>query len=245
MGFGNTTKQQSQTNSTQQQTEAPNVTAFRNSLYPQISNQIAEAQRPVYGQAQQAGYLNSLNKLADSSIKQLSSTLAGRQGGLNSGSFGAGVSDILQNKMGNIAGYNAQVPMLNRQAQFQNTMGALGLASNVAGPALRGSTGTSNTNSTTTEQQGLGSILGGVAGAALGGGIPFLTGQSGMLGKIFGGSGYGNNPQMLDLGQEGLTVPSGQLASQFPGLQPYPGSPMANWNSGFDFSQMGTWPGRP
>lgn len=197
--------------------EAPQASGFRNSLYPQINQYLAQAQQPVYGNAQYAQQLNNLNGLANSSINQLSSTLAGRGGSLNSGAFGAGVTNILGQRAGQLANYNMQVPMLNRQAQQQATMGGLGLATNFAGRAPVNST------TTTSQQPGIGQMLGEAAGGFLGGGG--VPGWQQLLGMGGGGQqqiNQGMNTGMMNFGQQAYG-PNGWMGNQGVFGSPQPG----------------------
>ncbi len=232
MGQAFSNQSRTQGSTTSQQTEAPNITNFRNSLYPQISQYLSQAQQPVYGQAQYGQQLNNLNGLANSSINQLSNTFASRMGGLNAGAYAGGVGNILNNRAGQLANYNAQVPLLNRQAQMQQTIGGLQLANSVAGPALRGSQGTSDSTTSTTPSifsdvmQGVGAIsgVGGFLQPFLGGGV---QNPSGGFGQLPQGEGYGPNNGGGGYGPYGMQpTPSTGAWPSFGGQMPtYSGYP--------------------
>lgn len=225
---GSTTNQ-SQNQSVTNPTQNGQVTDFRNSLYPQISQLMQKAAQPVYGQAQTAMQLNSLNSLADSSMKQLSSSLASRTGSLNSGAFAGGASGILQNRNSGIGQYLAQAPMLNQQAELNNQLQVGQLANQVAGPALTtnsssgSSSGSGTTDQTQTQSQSPMSSLLGIAGAALGGGLTggaSLFGQlGGMLPQIFGGGGNSGGQANLSPGQWGQVY--GASPTNYGGFSPY------------------------
>lgn len=196
--LGGGQKTTTQTNNSTQ-TSTPNepgyFSQFRQSLIPQFQHQLAQANQPVYGQAQQSQYLNSLNGLASSSIKQLGSSLASKGGSLNSGAYGQGITSILQGRAGKLADYNSQVPMLNRQAQQQGVNSLLGLGMNFAGHAPVGNTTTSSGTQTTKSGGGIMNNIGTMLGGAGG----FLTGKAydqGQFGSIglnpMGNGDYGN-----------------------------------------------------
>lgn len=183
MSFSNTTK----THSTSTPTEAGNVTDFRNSLYPQISSMIANANKPVYGAAQEAQFDNKLNQNTNANMNSLASSVAGRTGSLNSGAFQGGAQNMLNQRGAAQASYAMQVPMLNQQAQFQNLGSALGLATNFSGRAPVGNT----TDSEQSQTPGLGNVLTSLAGAGLGmasGGMMGGFGGGGLMGMLSGGN---------------------------------------------------------
>lgn len=178
-GGTNTT---SQTNTTGLSTTMPiepgYFSDFRKSLVGPYQSYLNNAQKPVYGQAQNAQFLNQSNNLTNSSMNNLASTLATRTGSLNSGAFSKGASDILMNRQSNVSNYNMMTPLLNQQAVMQNMTAALGLGTGWAGKAPLGSTttdsrqtnftGTSNTTSGSFLNS-LASLLGSGAGNAKGG----------------------------------------------------------------------------
>src|SRR5579859_7745823 len=122
-----TTSNTGNTTGTFTPTQNANVTDFRNSLYPQISSLLANAAKPVYGQAQQAQFTNQLNQNTNANMNTLASQLAARTGSVNSGAYANGLQGMLQNRSAAQAGYAMQVPMLNRQAYQQDMGQAIGL----------------------------------------------------------------------------------------------------------------------
>lgn len=155
---------------------------FRKSLVNPYNNYLAQAQKPVYGQGQDAQFLNQSNNLTNSAMSNLASTLATRTGSLNNGAFSKGAADILMNRQSNVANYNMMTPLLNQQAVMQNMHAALGLGTGWAGAAPLGhstqETGTSTTNKTSGSfLNSLASMLGSGAGNSIGknpsGGGPF------------------------------------------------------------------------
>jgi len=189
--FSSTTKQESNGSQTgtNTPTEASNVTDFRNSLYPQINSLIANANKPVYGAAEQAQFTNQLNKNTGANLNTLASQLAQRTGSLNSGAYASGIQNMLAQRGGAQANYAAQVPGWNRAAQQQNLTSALGLGANFAGRAPVGSTtsGTNQSTQSTTSTPSVFSDILGVASAGMG----LATGISGLMGGMGGGMNSG------------------------------------------------------
>jgi len=184
MGDSFTTSKQSST-STSNPTQNSNVTNFRNSLYPQISNYLSMASAPTYGAPQQAQFTDNLNKTSTAATNTLASQLAARTGSVNSGAFASGATGIQQSKLGSQANYAAAVPAMNKQATMQNLGQGLQIGNAIAGPAL-----TTNTtqNNETYDPSMYSSILGGVGAA------------TGALGGIAGAGGFGNILQSLGIG---------------------------------------------
>ena len=209
MGFGSKTVTKG--SSTSQQTEDPNLTAYRMSLIPQYQALVKQAQQPMYGAAEQANYFNQANAGAQAASRQLASQLASR-GVLGSGGYAAGLGDILEKSMGQKQQFAMDIPRLNRQQTMQDTLNALQASSAFAGPQLRGSSGTSEQTQTTTP--GLGSVLGQFAGAALGGAFPGLDSIPGMSNVFnpFGVGGLGT----ANAGLQGMAAQ--QMLSQPRGL---------------------------
>lgn len=178
--FGNTTTTTGSTTGTNtsssMQQATPQDTAFINSLYPQMSNLLAQSQKPVYGQAQEAGMLNSVNRATNSGLNSLAGQLAARTGSVNSGAFATGAQNMLGQRSGIMSNYAMQTPLLNQQAQQQGGLQAMQMANALAGPALRGQTGggtqSGTSNQTTEQNSGWGNMLmsglGSVAGLAMG-----------------------------------------------------------------------------
>lgn len=212
-------------------TEAANVTNFRNSLYPQISNLIAQAGRPVYGAAQQAQFQNALNKNTEQGLNGLASQLAARTGSLNSGAYATGIQNMLNQRIGQQANYNAMVPAANQQAQLQNLGSALGIGANFAGRAPVGSqtsgttagTRTSDSTQTVSQNPSIFSDIMGVASAGMG----LATGLGG-LGMFGGFSPFGaGSSAAVNAGLQGGMNAGGYFR---------PGSLMGNMG---DLSSMG------
>lgn len=115
-----------------------------------------QAQLPVYGQTQIAGYLNNLNQLTQGASNQLSQGLASR-GALNSGALGAGLGNLQMNRLNNATNFTQQIPFLNQQAMNSNMAQANGLANNFKAPYGSTTSGTSNfQNQGTTNTVGTG-----------------------------------------------------------------------------------------
>lgn len=112
--------------------EDPAATAFRQSLFPMFGQELKRAGEPVFGDAQKASQLNSLNDLAEASMSKLKSSLAST-GTLDSGQLSQGISDIESRKNASAAGFFSQIPLMNRQYADQQRGNLLGLASQFAG----------------------------------------------------------------------------------------------------------------
>jgi len=169
---------QTTSNNTTNPLEPSYFSAFRQGLTQNLQSALSTASMPVYGQAQEASFLNNQNKNTNNSVNNLESVLASR-GVSNSGANTQGVSNILSGAQANTANYQASVPGLNRAAFTQNVGGLLGLGSNFAGKAPLGSTssssGTTSSNGTVSQQSNpspfsdlLGTIGAGVGLAGLG-----------------------------------------------------------------------------
>ena len=146
---------------------------------------MANANQPLYGQAQQAGFLNNLNQLANNSISSLQGQLA-RTGGLNSGAMTSGATQIGLGRMGQQANYLTQVPMLNRQAQLQaaQTYGGLGNQLMSVAPRTQATNQFTQGTGTGLQQQTYNpSILSDIGqGLGIAGGVMGMPGFGGMFG---------------------------------------------------------------
>lgn len=169
---------------------------FQNSLMSNINQGMNQSNQPLYGQAQQAQFLNNLNSLANSSINSLQGQMA-RMGAGNSGALAQGATDIGLNRSSQFGNYLANVPLMNRQAQLQSaqTYGGLGNSLMSVAPRTQFSSqsgtqqgnqfnqGTGTGYSKQTQDPSIMSDIGqglGIAGAAMG--MP-------MFGNMFGGGG--------------------------------------------------------
>lgn len=165
----------------------PRASAFYNELFANAHNLIANANKPVYGDAQKASVLNDLNGLAQSASRHLNSSLASR-GALGSGDFDTGHGNIEQQRYGKLSDFYSQLPALEDQAHQQRMMQALGFGAGLAGQLPVGQTSVGNNSQSGTTQQtqtsspGFGSIVGGLVGslgnAAMGGFGNMLGGGS-------------------------------------------------------------------
>jgi hypothetical protein len=150
---------------------------------------MAQANQPLYGQAQVGSYLSNLNDLANSSIGNLRSNLA-RTGGINSGALSSGITGIDIARQGQAGNFMAQLPMLNRQAALQGAQTYGGLGNQLLSLAPRTTTQSGQSSgqnrSQTVQDPSMLSMIGqglGIAGGFMG--MPFLGG--------FGGGGGMNN----------------------------------------------------
>ena len=108
---------------------------FRKSLTGPYGSMLAKAGQPMFGNAERAGFMNTLNRGSANAEKNLAGRLAQRTGSLNSGAYSSGLTDIFMNRLGKEADYEAQIPMLNKEAYFKNMGNTLGMGMNWAGRA--------------------------------------------------------------------------------------------------------------
>lgn len=174
---------------------APGVAQLNQGILNQIPGLINKANAPVYGQAQQAGFISNLNDLANSATQHLNSQLASR-GQLLSGVAEQGQQGIEQQRLGAATNFYENLPFMERQANLQNLAGALTTGMNISSAMPRGQsssgTGTESGSGTqtTTQSPGLGQLVGGLAGAALGGVTGGLgAGLMGGFGSMIGAPG--------------------------------------------------------
>ncbi len=113
--------------------EDPLATLFRYGQMGNIQSEITRAQnKPVYGDAEKAGFLNKLNDLGDASFKSLGSNLA-KHGALNSGAFSQGASDLEMQRNGAASSFFAGLPFQEEQARQARLQPLLGLGAALAG----------------------------------------------------------------------------------------------------------------
>lgn len=199
MGWGSKQTTTSTNTATNSNTTTPNLNPIAQNLYGQLSgeahNLIANANKPVYGDAQKADVLNNLNDLANSASKHLNSSLASR-GALGSGDFDLGQSQLEQQRFGNLSNFYSNLPALEDQAHQQKMLSALGFGAGLAGQMPVGQTSVGDASSTGQQQQtsspGLSGILGGVLGSVAGG---LTGGLTGGLGSMLGGGSFGGGFQ--------------------------------------------------
>lgn len=189
---GGGTKNTSTNNSSTTYTEDPAAKDFRSSLYGPYANLLNSAQKPMYGDAEAAGFTNKLNQNTNANFNTLASQIASRTGSVNSGAMFSGAQNILRDRAGAQTQYNMQVPLLNKQNQLTNTSNILGLGMNFAGRAPVNSTTSGTSTGSNSSNQGFGSNFANALGPMLGGGASgtgAFGGLAGLLGKIFGGGG--------------------------------------------------------
>lgn len=166
---------------------------LQKSLGGQYQNFINQSAKPVYGQAQEAQQLNTLNSLANNSMNQIQSTFASKGIG-NSGAIANALSGINQNRNTNAANYFASIPALNQAAYQSQVGGALNSAAGwIGAPAVGSMTQGSNTSNTNSYGQQVQQGGGGAQGVAnnLGGMLGNLGGQYGGLGSLFPSTSFG------------------------------------------------------
>lgn len=168
---------------------------FRQGLIPQFQNAVFNASKPVFGQGQMAQYLSNLNGEASGAGNRLKQMLA-KTGGLNSGRYATGLSNIESGRLGAIGKFNQQLPFMEQQGKNERLNSLLGIGTNFAG---RAPVGTSNAgdafsqmfNSGSANQSGTSNTNG--TGNASQSGQPFGSGLLQNLGGLlnYGGNGYG------------------------------------------------------
>ena len=136
----------SKINSLQQTIEPEYWTQFRKSIMTPFQQQLGEAQKPVYGNAQIADSLGKYNALYNSGVKGLRSNLA-RYGRQDSGALDMGASNLMSEKLAGQTGFMSQLPFMESQAKQSRMMQLLGLGANWSGAAPT-STQTTGTNTT-------------------------------------------------------------------------------------------------
>lgn len=148
--------EQQQNQSTNQQhtyDENPLLAAARDALLPILGSEFNKAQKPIYGQAQQAGFMQSLNELAQSAMQRMTQGVAG-SGGLHSGRFAGGTQDIEKQRMGQASQFFANLPAQEEQARSTKVNNLLGLATNWLGrgPVNENISGTAESTAKGTEK---------------------------------------------------------------------------------------------
>lgn len=193
--------------------EDPFFSLFRKQMASGLKSQMAKANKPVYGDAQKAGFLNELNDLAEGSMSALRNNLAAT-GGLDSGRLRTGATDIETERLGKATDFFSSIPMLNQQAQASQMQGLLGLGTNFAGRApinTRQSGSTSGFSTASGRSKGSASGTGRSSGTQTQQG-PGFGSQIGMdLGGIAGGL-------FNDYLNKGGASNLGKLGSWFSGL---------------------------
>lgn len=190
-----TYEQQQEQSSNQNRTfdENPLMSAAREALLPILGSEFNKAQKPVYGQAQQAGFMQSLNELAQTAMQRMTQGVAG-SGGMRSGRFAGGTADIEKQRFGEASKFFANLPFQEEQARSGRVNNLLGLATNWLGQGPINETITGNASSTasgkesstTTGNQTTSGNMGGGFGGAMGNLIGF---GGGVLGDVVSGNG--------------------------------------------------------
>lgn len=170
------------------QTEDPLLGPLREGITGAFTDELQRVQKPIYGEGQQAGFLNQLNDLTDLAQKGITNRFAAT-GGARSGTAEDQVTQTELARGGQAAQFFGQLPFLEEQARRQSTAGLLGQGLNFVGRGVTNQESTTEQNQTSqqdtqqqTQQQGttdtegpgfLKSLLG-EAGGFLGG----LLGQN-------------------------------------------------------------------
>jgi hypothetical protein len=197
----NTAQNSAQTGGTSTPTMDPLFAMFQQSLVPAFGQAYANAQKDVYGVPQIAQNEQNANQTFNTGMDSATQALA-RRGALNSGAATSIASSLGAARAGNIANFNAEVPLLNQQNRQNATDQLLGLSSQFLNTVPKGmvtsgtssgqSSGASNafgvgsgtSNSTTNSNPSILSDVGGIAGLLSG-----IPGLSNMLKGMFGHGG--------------------------------------------------------
>lgn len=190
-----TYEQQQQQNSNQQRTfdENPLMAAAREALLPIIGSEFNKAQKPIYGQAQQASFMESLNELAQSAMQRMTQGVAG-SGGLRSGRFAGGTADIEKQRFGDANKFFANLPFQEEQARSGRVNNLLGLATNWLGSGPINETITGNASSTASGKESSTTIGNQTTTGGQGGGLSGMASNligfgGGVLGDTMSGNG--------------------------------------------------------
>lgn len=113
---------------------------------------MADAQAPLFSENAQAAFLGRLNDTSNKAIDAISSNLA-RRGALSSGALGSAFTDVELSRNRDITDFLTQLPILERETRFNQTLPLLNLGLQFAGRGPVETTQTS-TGSSTTDQTG-------------------------------------------------------------------------------------------
>ncbi len=205
-----TAEQIAQQESEQQRSfnENPMFAQAREALLPLFASEFNKAQKPIYGQDKQAGFMEQLNELASAAMQRMTQGVAS-SGGLKSGRFAGGTADIEKARFGEASKFFQGLPAKEEEARSGRTNNLLGLATkwlglgpidetisgNASSNTKTNETSVSSGNQTNTQQSGGG--LGGALSNAIGfgGGVlgDSLSGQGSKWGFGRGGNGGAGN----------------------------------------------------
>lgn len=124
---------------------------FREGLMSQYGNEMNKAQRPIYGDATKAGFLNNLNDLSSAAMSSMRANLSASGAG-DSGRLAAGIGDIELGKFGQYSKFLSELPEkeeLARRGQVNTLMGLGGQLASLA-PRSQRITGRTTGSSKTT-----------------------------------------------------------------------------------------------
>ena len=199
-----TTNEQSQSNSEYNQLsenegltmpiEDPLDYLFRQSLYGGLAKEFGKANKPLFGEAEKAGFLSDLNDLAGSSLTAIKGGLSGR-GLLGSGFLDRAATDVETNRLSQYGAFLRDVPRLNNESRMKNVTSLLGLGGQFGALAPRGQfTSGSASQSGSQNQQSSGSrtTTGNMTGNTVQQGPSNVMGNIGGALGAFGAQGYGD-----------------------------------------------------
>ncbi len=132
--------------------ENPLFGQAREALLPLFASELNKAQKPIYGQAQQAGFMQQLNELASSAMQRMTQGVAG-SGGMRGGRFAGGTADIEKARFGEASKFFQGLPAQEEAARSGRVNNLMGLATKWLGmgPVDETVTGEANSNTKTNE----------------------------------------------------------------------------------------------
>ena len=170
-----------------QESEIPELSAFRQNLLPQFQQELDVARSPVFGPEAQAAFVGQVNDTTNRAFDSINQRLAARGAGA-SGQLTGDTTDLELARGGQISDFFSSLPFRERQARLEATTPLLSAGLSFAGRGPGGVTETAdqtttgatigqvNTNGQTNEAvqgpgfgKSLAGVLGGAAGKALGG----------------------------------------------------------------------------
>jgi len=154
-----------------------------------LSDELGRVQQPIYGEGQQASFLNQLNDLTQGAQTAIGNRFAAT-GGQRSGSAEDQLTQSELFRGGQASQFFSQLPFLEEQARRQSTSELLGKGLNFVGRGVTNQTATNDLNQTTqqTSQQDTQSLMDqDIEGPG------FWKSLAGAGGSLLGGL-IGNNP---------------------------------------------------
>ena len=124
--------------------------SFRKGMIDPFMSELDRAMnKPIYGDAQKAAYLQDTQDAAGGSMEGLKAAMA-RSGRLDSGAFDDAAGNIAMKQYGDYAGFLSQLPFMEEQARTAKVQPLLQLGAQWSGqaPVSQRMTGTNTSNTT-------------------------------------------------------------------------------------------------